>query len=280
MNLLIAGYGYVGSVAAQLAKQKGWDVTSFSKSGGPGIETGDLSSLESLTQLKEQLGTSPDTIIHCASSGRGGAEAYQQVFLNGVQHLKAVFPSSHLLFVSSSSVYGQTDGSTVTEQSRTQPERETSQILVATEQKVLLAGGTVARLAGIYGPERSILLKKFLTGEATIEEDGRRIINQIHRDDAASALVHLVQQGSASQGEIYNIADSNPMSQLQYYQKFSELFDQPLPPTGKINMGRKRAWTHKLVCNGKILSTGWAPEFPSFFDALSPENQSIHSSGS
>ncbi len=50
----------------------------------------------------------------------------------------------------------------------------------------------VARLAGIYGPGRSALLRKFLSGEARIENGGERYLNQVHRDDIAAALLHLV----------------------------------------------------------------------------------------
>ena len=97
------------------------------------------------------------------------------------------FPGVPLLLVSSSSVYAQTDGGVVTEESPTQPDRETGKLLLQAEQQVLVAGGIVARLAGIYGPGRSVILKRFLNGEAVIEDDGRRFLNQIHRDDAAAA---------------------------------------------------------------------------------------------
>jgi SAM-dependent methyltransferase len=41
---------------------------------------------------------------------------------------------------------------------------------VEAEQIALDSGGSIARLSGIYGPGRSVLLKKFLSGEALLEE--------------------------------------------------------------------------------------------------------------
>jgi nucleoside-diphosphate-sugar epimerase len=267
-TLLIAGHGYLGQEIARQALATNWQVTALTKSGSADSTACDLSSEKEVGALAESLFDSlPLTIVHCASSGRGGAEAYRAVFLDGTRNLLAHFPGAHLIFVSSSSVYGQTDGSTVDETSPTEPARETSALLLEAEQLVLAAGGTVTRLAGIYGPERSVILKKFLNQTARLEEDGRRILNQIHRDDAAAAILHLARDQNA-RGEIYNVADSSPLSQLECYQKLSKHFSLPLPESGPRPENSKRAWTNKAVSNRKLLATDWTPEFPSFVEAV------------
>jgi nucleoside-diphosphate-sugar epimerase len=170
-----------------------------------------------------------------------------------------------MLYTSSTSVYAQTDGSVVTEPCPADPERETGKLLLQAEAITLAAGGIVARLSGIYGPGRSVILQKFLTGSAIIEEDGRRFLNQIHRDDAARALFHLAASGI--RGEVFNVCDSTPLSQLECYQALASIFSRPLPPTGPRDANRKRGWTHKRVSNAKLIATGWLPRFPSFLDA-------------
>jgi len=270
MHLLIAGHGYLGQEIARQARIDNWEVTALTKSGSEDALACNLSSAAEVEALANSLPKGSDTnltIVHCASSGRGGAEAYRAVFLDGTRHLLAAFPSAHLIFVSSSSVYGQTDGSTVDESSPTEPARETSALLLEAEQLVLATGGTVTRLAGIYGPERSVILKKFLNQTARLEEDGRRILNQIHRNDAAAAILHLARDQNA-RGEIYNVADSSPLSQLECYQKLSKHFSLPLPESGPRPQNSKRAWTHKIVSNRKLLATGWVPKLPSFLDAV------------
>ena len=259
MKLLLVGNGYLGKAVARVFHDAGWEVTPVSLSGGDGSLACDVGDPAAVRQLPIA-----DFIVHCAASGRGGAEAYQRVYVDGCRNLAEAFPGVPLLFTSSSSVYSQTDGSLVTEDSQAIPERETGRLLLDAENITLAAGGIVARLSGIYGPERSVILKKFLSGEAVIEEDGRRFLNQIHRDDAARAIYQLATTRATG---VFNVSDSTPLSQFACYQALSVMFSRPLPPTGPRDLNRKRGWTHKQVSNAKLRATGWQPEFPSFLDA-------------
>ena len=182
------------------------------------------------------------------------------------RNLTEKLPGVPFLFTSSTSVYSQTDGSVVSEESPTEPDRETGRLLLEAERITLDTGGVVARLAGIYGPGRSVILRKFLSGEAMIEEDGRRYLNQIHRDDAARAILHLAT--NSVRGGIFNVCDSKPLTQLECYQRLSEIFNRPLPPSGPRDLERKRGWTHKRVSNDKLVASGWRPQFPCFTDAV------------
>ncbi len=259
MKLLLIGHGYLGQAIAHEFRQNGWNVVSTTLSGSDGTLTCDVGNSAAVSQLP-----SADFIVHCAASGRGGAEAYQHVYVDGCRNLVAAFPNTPVLFTSSTSVYAQTDGSTVTEESPTIPDRETGSLLLAAEETVLNSNGIVARLSGIYGPGRSVILRKFLSGEAVIEEDGRRFLNQIHRDDAARAIFHLA---TAHLSGVFNVSDSIPLTQLACYEKLSEIFSLPLPPSGPRDLNRKRGWTHKRVSNMKLLDAGWQPRYPSFIDA-------------
>ncbi len=261
-SLLIAGAGYLGSEIRTQAPPN-LEIIALTKSGENETRACDLSDADQVQKLASQI-PSPETIIHCASSGRGGPDAYRAVFLNGCRNLIAAFPQTHLLLTSSTSVYHQTDGEKVDETALTEPIRETSQLLLEAEKIALAAGGTVARLAGLYGPSRSAIYRKFINGTATIEEDGRRILNQIHVEDAASACLHLASLKSPG---IFNIVDDTPMSQLDCYQGLSKILQKPLPPIGEKNTSRKRAWTHKRVLNSKIKATGWTPQYPNFLEA-------------
>jgi len=272
MKLLLLGHGYLGQAISREFLAAGWQVTAVSRHGDSSnpqwLELPcDLTSPSDVAALATRI-FPPDLLIHCASSGRGGAEAYRAVYLDGCRHLLDAFPGVPLIFTSSTSVYAQTDGSEVTEESPAEPDRETGEILRETEDLVLAGGGLVARLAGIYGPGRSVLLKKFLTGEAIIEEDGQRFLNQIHRDDAARALFHLSSSPlSTLHSQLFNLSDSHPLTQLECYTGLANLFDRPLPPSGPRDLNRKRGWTHKRVSNAKLRATGWEPRFPCFLDA-------------
>lgn len=266
-HLLLCGHGYLGQAISREFILNGWSVSAVSRSGTPDAVPKelacDITSSEEVAVLEE---LAPDFIIHCAASGRGGPDAYRAVYLEGCRNILQTFPNIPLLFTSSTSVYAQTDGSEVTEESPAEPDRETGKILRETEDLVLSQGGIVTRLAGIYGPGRSVILRKFLRGESVIEEDGRRYLNQIHRDDAASAILHLAKTASKDPG-IFNVADSHPLSQLECFKALSELFQRPLPPSGPRDPDRKRGWTHKRVSNAKLRARAWHPLYPSFLDA-------------
>src|SRR4029077_9380984 len=146
-----------------------------------------------------------DAVIHCASSRGGDAEAYRRGSPDCAHHLLETFPQAKMLFTSSTSVYAQRDSSWVTEESETKPLRETSRILLEVEKLILEKGGIVARLAGIYGPGRSALLTKFVNGTATIAPSNDRFVNQVHRDDIASALFLLLNREAVTSGQIYNV---------------------------------------------------------------------------
>lgn len=265
-QLLLIGRGYLGSEIARRFEAAGWDVHGVSLGGGEGALACDVADRAAVEALAETL-PRPDAVVHCAASGRGGADAYRRVYVEGCRNLVAAFPQVRLLFTSSTSVYGQTDGSIVSEDSPAEPGRDTGELLLEAERVVLHAGGTVARLAGIYGPGRSVILKRFLAGEAAIEEDGRRFLNQIHRDDGAQAILHLMGGEAEVAAGLYNVVDSRPLSQLACYELLGRLFDRPLPPSGPRDLNRKRGWTHKQVSNAKLRATGWQPDHPCFIDA-------------
>ena len=265
----VAGCGFVGLATARLLHERGWSViggtysaesaTALAGEAFPVVAC-DITTRSHLERLPPL-----DAVVHCASSGRGGVDQYRAVYLEGSRALIGILAPSTFVFASSTSVYAQADGSVVTEESAAEPDRETGRILRETENFVIARGGCVARLAGIYGPGRSVLLKKFFSGEAAIEGDGGRFINQVHRDDIASAFVLLIE--SQSRG-IFNVCDNEPMAQRAVYEWLAERFEKPLPPHGPINPNRKRGWTSKRVSNAKLRALGWAPRFPSFRDAV------------
>jgi nucleoside-diphosphate-sugar epimerase len=203
--------------------------------------------------------------VHCASSGRGGSDSYQALFLDGTRNLFATLEVGHFLFVSSTSVYAQADGSSVNELSPAEPERRTGKILRNAEDFVLSRLGTVARLAGLYGPGRCLPLARLLAGGAIVEGEGERTMNSIYRDDAVSSLLFLAKRRP---GGIFNVVDNCPTSQLEWFRWVAQRVGKPTPPFGPRDLTRKRAWTNKRVSNTKLRELGWEPAFPSFREGI------------
>ena len=170
---LIIGAGYVGEAFADFAHAHGDTVVACTATDSSAhalrtrkdyaVTACDVTQRAKVESVRKDHGTF-DLVLFSASSGRGGAERYREVYLEGAKNLTAVFPDGRLLYTGSTSVYAQVDGRWVDEMSEAQPDRETGKVLRETEEVVLAAGGTVARIAGIYGPGRAVLLRRFLAG--------------------------------------------------------------------------------------------------------------------
>lgn len=265
-SILVIGCGYVGRVAARLFHNAGWQVTGVTRSGRSlgepfPVVACDITQPEDIAKLPRT-----DAVIDCVSSSHGDAADYERVYLQGAKNLLEALNPQTFVFTSSTSVYSQSDDLLVDEKSPVEPDRETSRILRRTEELVLSHGGTVARLSGIYGPGRSLYLRMFLEGTALIEGNGDRFLNQIHRDDAASALFFMITH--AVPAGVYNVSDDTPIRQRDLYRGLAEHFQKPLPPNGPINPNRKRAWTSKRVSNALLRSLGWQCQYSSFLDAV------------
>jgi nucleoside-diphosphate-sugar epimerase len=271
-RILIAGCGYVGQAAADLFYEAGWTVEGWTRSTeSAGLLAGKhypvyAVDITDRARVNGRPGTF-DAVIHCASSGGGNADTYRQIYLNGASNLLDRFVGSIVVFTSSTSVYAQTDGSWVTEESETKPTRETGRTLLETENLVLVHDGIVARLAGIYGPGRSALLSKFLSGEATVDPESDRFLNQVHRDDVAGALFLLLNRQPQAK-QIYNVVDDQPIRHSECYRWLAERLNCPFPRVGKLTVQRKRGDSNKRVSNAKLRTIGWTPRYPTFADAM------------
>jgi nucleoside-diphosphate-sugar epimerase len=279
MRALIVGCGYVGiSLAARLARE-GHAVDGLRRNANADAEMralgvnplhGDITRPDTLRYFRSAY----DWVVLCASSTGGDAEGYRRVYLNGTRNLLDwLAPASpqKLVYTGSTSVYGQTDGSAVSEVSPTVPAAETAQVLLQAEALLLAAAraGTVPavvlRVAGIYGPGRGYWLKQLLEGTAQIEGGGERILNMIHRDDVAGAVVAALRQGQP--GEIYNAVDDEPVTQLALFEWLSAQLDRPSPPfvPKTADESRKRGMTNKRVSNKKLKTQlGYSFQYPTF----------------
>lgn len=218
-----------------------------------------------------------DWVVHCAAPEGGGEVAYRAVYLDGAINLARRLrtePGVRVVFTGSTSVYGQTDGCPVTEDSATEPPTATGRVLLETEawwrQE---AGAVVLRSAGIYGPGRH-RLGALARGEARSTGDGSRWMNLVHRDDLVEAVIAAWTRGVA--GEVYNVADDAPPTEREFQAWVCARLRVDLPrsvpgvePGGTDR--RPRGATHKRVVARKLReATGWRPRFPTFREGYAP----------
>ena len=256
---------------AGLFQEAGWEVEGWARSAESAAQLTGKGWVAKAVDIAnaEQVAAAPrefDAIVHSASTRGGDAAMYRRVYLEGARVLRGRFPKSRIVFTSSTSVYAQKDGAWVNEQSPAEPEHETGKILRAAEEHILEGGGMVARLAGIYGPGRSALLRRVLRDEAVIDRGSERFVNQVHRDDAAAALFQLIAKNLAP--GIYNVSDNTPMLLSECYRGLANKLNRPEPPTGVAAISRKRGGGNKRISNEKLRAFGWEPRYPSFAQGI------------
>ncbi len=293
MRVLIVGCGYVGLPLGAELVRRGHEVFGMRRSdtGSADLQNAGIKPVVADVTKPADLAKLPgpfDWVVNCVSSNRG-AQEYRDVYLQGTHNLLdwlASTPPKKYVYTSSTSVYGQADGSSVKESSPTEPKSETGQVLVETEQRLLDAArqknfpAVILRVAGIYGPGRGHLFQQYLRGEAKISGNGERFINMIHLDDVVGAVIAALQSGRA--GEIYNAADDEPVTQIDFFRWLSEELGKSMPPfaTEAENAARKRGLTDKKVQNRRLkMELGYQFKYPNFRVGYSAEIQRLERDG-
>jgi nucleoside-diphosphate-sugar epimerase len=267
-RILIAGCGYVGEAVADRFHELGWEVEGWTASAETAARLSDKPFTVRAVDITAAVEPgSFDVVVYSVSSRGGDEHEYRRLYFDGARNVLGAFPEATLLFTSSTSVYGQIDGSVVDETSAAEPRHAKGQVLRETEDLVLAARGIVARLGGIHGPGRSFFLTRFLDGSLSDADD--RLINQVHRDDIVSALQLLVDRRSECQGEVFNVVGDEPITAREAFTWLGSRFGKRQSATSGAARPSQRARTNKRVSNRKLRALGWTPRYPTFQAAMS-----------
>ena len=89
-KVLIIGHGYIGRALGRHLLARECSVVAASREPGTGglypEAAVNVTDPASVRRLHRDI-SSPDVIVHCASSGGGGAETYRALFLDGLSNL-------------------------------------------------------------------------------------------------------------------------------------------------------------------------------------------------
>jgi nucleoside-diphosphate-sugar epimerase len=255
MRVLVIGCGYVGTPLAESLAAAGHEVVGVSRAHPEFAATVshipcDITRPDEIARLPREF----DWVVNAVSSTKGGVNEYRAVYFEGTKNLLSHLQFRKYVFTSSTSVYGQSDGSLVTETSAAEPASPTSRVLRDTEELLLRSGrpAIVLRVAGIYGPGRGHLFQQFLRGEVRIHGDGGRFINMIHRDDVVAAIIKTLDSGRPN--EIYNVVDDEPVTERVFFEWLAKNLQRDMPPSlpESERASRKRGATNKRISNGKL----------------------------
>lgn len=172
-------------------------------------------------QLQAVLAEHFDVLVATLTPDEFTEQAYRSAYLEAANSLQRALATIDrqprwVIWVSSTSVYGDTRGAWVDEDSPTEPQTFSGRTLLAAEEVIqqLLGNHTLVRFSGIYGPGRTRMISQVLAGKGRPAEP-EQWSNRIHSDDCAGVLTHLI--GLLSEGEVpeplYLASDSEPVTQ-------------------------------------------------------------------
>lgn len=262
-RVLLAGCGDLGLRVAQRLRARGDEVwalrrqPSVSDDGGMHWLRSDLTQPMTLRGLPAGI----TQLVYLPTPDRRDAAAYRAIFVDGLQHLLDALGRDSLqrvLLVSSSAVYGEHGGDWVDEGTPAAPPGFNGALLLEAEQWLAAQSLTsiVLRLAGLYGPGRLQLLERLRTGQVAVPRTLPHWANRIHVDDAATAVVHLLQLTDPS--SLYLGVDSTPLPLDVLYDHLAGLIGAPLAADGSApaGIGSKR------LSNARLRASGFVPRWP------------------
>lgn len=269
-SILYVGAGSLAhQVAALLPQWHGWALRRTSGSLPQGLQQV-LADVTSPVCPEDWPQACPDYVLITLVPAARTVEAYRQAYVEGVRNVLAWLQQhgqrpKRILFASSVGVYGQSDGQWVDEQSVTEPERWSGQVMLEAEQLLVDSGlpVTLVRLAGIYGGARRGFLERVRRGYH-VGGNLNRYTNRIHEADVAGLLAHLLQLDAAGTplAPVYVGVDDEPVEQDEVVRWLQQQMDVSGDPQLLLNP----AGSSKRCSNRLARSTGWAPRYAGYRD--------------
>ncbi|PSQ05115.1 NAD(P)-dependent oxidoreductase [Halobacteriales archaeon QS_4_69_31] len=280
MRVVVLGCGYVG---LELARQLGddHDVVGVRRSdaglervaaAGARAVSADVADADALSAVPDA-----DAVVFAASSGGRGADRAREVYVEGLRTAVDHFcgradPPDRLVYTSSTGVYGDHGGDWVDETTPVEPTTEKTAVLaeaerVARERPAGGCDGTVARFAGLYGPDR-YRLERYVEGPVT-----EGYLNMVHRDDAAGAVGFLLARDLARDA-VVNVVDDEPVSKWAFADWLAgqcgaepprkRTVEERLADGDLSETAERRLRTSKRVSNDRLRELGYEFAYPTF----------------
>lgn len=280
-RVCVLGCGYVGLELGRRLDEAGHDVTGVRRSdeGLAAIEEAGLRPVRADVTDRSSLREVPDAewIVFTASAGGRSAEAARETYVDGLRAVVEAFGGrattpDRLVYTGSTGVYGDHDGAWVDESTPVAPADDRTAALAAAERVALAAGdgdidGTVARLAGLYGPGR-YRVDRYLNRPVTAG-----YLNMVHRDDAAGAVAHLLTEDVA-RGEVVLVVDDEPVDRWAFADWLADACGVEPPPKRTVDerlddgslseAAERRLRANKRCSNGRLHEFGYDLQYPTY----------------
>jgi nucleoside-diphosphate-sugar epimerase len=192
--------------------------------------------------------------------------SYEATYLETAKNLKAILKNTtgakHLLYTSSTSVYGEQQGKVVDESTPSFSSSPQGKILIETEEILSSLNSDkrkvcIFRLGEIYGPGRELAKRVLSYQHKPAPGDGSFPTNMIHIEDISRAFVFAIEHQLKG---VFNLIDDDHMTRKELYQTLCLQYNLPQviwDPSQKTHHS-----SNKIVSNTKIKNTGFTFKFP------------------
>ena len=278
MSKLVFGCGYLGLRVARRWVEAGETVYALTRSD----RRADELRAQGIRPIKAdvtQSGPLPDlpqadTVLYAIGYEPQPGVSRHDVYVTGLARVLDVLPcpTGRFIFISSTGVYGQNDGSWVNEDTPCEPDREGGREFFAAE--TLLRASPIAdktvilRMAGLYGPDRMLRVRDLKAGRPMALREG--FLNLIHVADMVE-IVLTVEQKIAPPA-LYLAGDGQPVDRRQYYEYLASRIGAPpptfLPPDPKTVVAGRGAGSKRVDTSRLLHALGITLRYPSYREGL------------
>lgn len=281
-KLLFAGFGDIAQRLNKKLTAAGWETTGIARSDrvvpeGTRYWRGSLQSNEIMQRIAAE--TFAVVVVTLTPDGRQD-EDYHRAYVETSRCLIDTLggnsqPPSLVIYVSSTGVYHQTDGSWVDERSETRPQIASGRRLLEAENLWRESGlsHTIVRFAGIYGGGRQHLLRQVIAGKGGPKNDAP-FTNRIHVDDCTGVIEFLLDRHVAGEDleRLYLASDKQPATSWEVREWLAHALGygpNHLKETSASGRGG-----NKRCSNARLLSSGYRFQYPDYRSGYSELLQS------
>ncbi len=280
--LLIFGFGYTGRAIARAALAAGIPVCAVSRTPErvapePGVRPG--LRLVAFDEAEAEI-AGAGQIIATAAPAEAADGAEDPVLARFAPAIAAARSLRWLGYLSSTGVYGDRAGAWVDEETLPAPRSPRAARRLRAEAAFAAYGTRLAvdvfRLAGIYGPARSVL-DDLRQGTARRVIKPGHVFSRIHRDDIAAGVLAAMRQNPPPGLRIFNFADDLPAPSAEVVAEGARLLGMtpPMPvrfadAAAAMSPMALSFWAeNRRVSNSRTLATlGLAWRYPTYREGL------------
>ena len=243
-QLFIAGCGYTGTKVALLANEQGWSVTAHlrDEEKAAALQTAGIETLLCNMDNPEDFPHLPLTgrvlLYSIPPQGGGSIDLRTRNFCAALERDNAI--PSRIVYLSATSVYGDTGGQIVTEQSPAEPTSAMGKRRLDAEQLFHAFCSrhgiplVILRVSAIYGKGR-LPLMQINQGQPLLLEELAKPSNRIHVDDLVQVCLKTLEHGKG----IYNVSDGQPASMTDYFNACADALGKPRQPQIDLEEARR-----------------------------------------